>query len=149
MAVLGNSRKAYIAPGSTGTPEAWLSGEQSNSVNRTAEAIEVSDKSSEWAQFIAGKRGATIEITVFTDDTDDGPQHKALEQLHTGGYVRIFIGQLDDEDAVVSGDLATGVITAISDTNDTGAVATRTLSITITDSVTHTAEEPEDEQEEE
>ena len=149
MAVLGNSRKAYIAPGSTGTPEAWLSGEQSNSINRTAEAIEVSDKSSEWAQFIAGKRGATVEITVFTDDTNNGPQHKALQALHTGGYVRIFIGQLDDEDAVVSGDLATGVITAISDTNDTGAVASRTLSITITDSVTHTAEEPEDEQEEE
>ena len=141
MAQLGNTRRVYIVTGTTPTYTV-LSGEQSNSVNRTAEAIEVSDKSSEWAQFIAGKRGATVEITVFTDDTNNGPQHKALQALHTGGYVRIFI--------VVSGDLATGVITAISDTNDTGAVASRTLSITITDSVTHTAEEePEDEQEEE
>jgi hypothetical protein len=147
MAVLGNSRKAYIAPGSSGMPDVWLSGEQSNSVNRTAEAIEVSDKSSEWAQFIAGKKGTTIEVTVFTDDIDDGPQHEAINALHTGGYVRIFVGELDDQDAVVSGDLATGIITAISDTNDTGAVASRTLSITITDSVTHTAETPEEEEE--
>lgn len=144
MAVLGNSRKVYIAAGSSGTPEAWLAGEQSNNVNRTAEAIEVSDKSSEWAKFIAGKKGTTIEVTVFTDDTEDGPQHVALNALHTGGYVRVFIGELDDQDAVVSGDLATGIITAISDTNDTGAVASRTLSITITDSVTHTAETPEE-----
>lgn len=144
MAVLGNNRKVYIAAGSSGTPDAWLAGEQSNNVNRTAEAIEVSDKSSEWAQFIAGKKGMTIEVTVFTDDTEDGPQHVALNALHTGGYVRVFTGELDDEDAVVSGDLATGIITAISDTNDTGAVASRTLSITITDSVTHTAETPEE-----
>lgn len=141
MAVLGNSRKVYIAAGSSGTPEAWLAGEQNNSVNRTAEAIEVSDKSSEWAQFIAGKRGATIEVTVFTDDVDGGPQSVALNALHTGGYVRVLVGDVQD-DTLVSGDLATGIITAISDTNDTGAVASRTLSITITDSVTHTAETP-------
>ena len=96
MAVLGNSRKVYIAAGSSGTPDAWLAGEQSNNVNRTAEAIEVSDKSSEWAQFIAGKKGTTIEVTVFTDDTEDGPQHVALNALHTGGYVRVFTGELDD-----------------------------------------------------
>ncbi len=145
MAVLGDSRKAYIAPGSTGTPEAWLSGEQSNSINRTAEAIEVSDKSSEWAQFIAGKKGAAMEVTVFTDDASDGPQHHALAALHNGSYVRVFAGEFDDDDQVVSGDLATGVVTSISDTNDVGAVATRTMSITITDSVTHTAEEPAEE----
>lgn len=142
MAVLGNSRKVYIAAGASGTPEAWLAGEQNNSVNRTAEAIEVSDKSSEWAQFIAGKKGATLEVTAFTNDVSGGPQYVALNALHTGGYVRILVGDVEDG-SIISGDLATGVITAISDTNDTGAVASRTISITITDSLTHIAEEEE------
>ena len=77
MAELGNARKAYITLGSSGTPTTWLSGEQTNSFNRTAEAIEVSDKSTQWAQFITGKKGATAEITVYTDDTADGPRPSA------------------------------------------------------------------------
>ena len=147
MAVLGNKRKAYLALGSSGTPDAWLAGEQNNSLNRTAEAIEVSDKSSEWAKFIAGKKGSTCEITVFTDDTSGEGQHKAIQALHTGAYVRIFIGTYDENDQVVSGDVFTGVVTAVSDTNDVGTVASRTISVTVTDSVTHTAEEPAQETE--
>ena len=54
-AKLGNTVKCYIGSGHT-----WLAGEQSNSVNRTQEAIEVSDKSTDWAQYIPGKKGATI-----------------------------------------------------------------------------------------
>lgn len=43
---LGNTKKAYIKVGSSYT---WLGGEQSNSLNRTAEAVEISDKSTDWA----------------------------------------------------------------------------------------------------
>lgn len=136
MAVLGNTRKAYITLGSSGTPTTWLSGEQTNNFNRTAEAIEVSDKSTTWAQFIAGKRGATAEITVYTDDTSAGPQYNAIKALHTGATVRVFIGVLNGS-AASQGDVFTAVVTAISDTNDNGSVATRTLSLTATGEVTH------------
>ena len=69
---LGNHIKAWIRATSVDEIEVftWLGGEQSNSVNRTAEAVEVSDKSNDWAQFIAGKKGATIEITVFAEPPD-------------------------------------------------------------------------------
>ena len=136
MAVLGNSRKAYITLGSSGTPTTWLSGEQTNSFNRTAEAIEVSDKSTEWAQFITGKKGATAEITVYTDDTSNGPQYNAIKALHTGATVRVFIGVLNGSTAS-EGDVFTAIVTAISDTNDNGAVATRSISLTATGAVTH------------
>ena len=136
MAVLGNSRKAYITIGSSGTPTTWLSGEQTNSFNRTAEAIEVSDKSTDWAQFIAGKKGATAEITVYTDDTSAGPQYNAIKALHQGSEVRVFIGVLNGSSAS-QGDVFTAIVTAISDTNDNGSVATRNISLTATGAVSH------------
>jgi len=115
-----------------------LSGEQTNSFNRTSEAIEISDKSTEWAQFIPGKKGATAEVTVYTDDDDTGPQHVAISALHLGLNVRVFIGTLTGTTPAPSeGDLFTAVITAISDTNDNGSVATRNISLTATGAVTH------------
>ncbi len=136
MAVLGNTRRAYITLGSSGTPTTWLSGEQTNNFNRTAEAIEVSDKSTVWAQFITGKRGATSEITVYTDDTSGGPQHNAIKALHNGATVRVFIGVLNGSSAS-QGDVFTAIVTAVSDTNDNGSVASRTISLTATGEVTH------------
>lgn len=135
MAQLGNVRRAYIAAGSTGTPTAWLTGEQTNSFNRTAEAIEVSDKSTIWAQFISGKRGATAEVTVYVDDTD-AQQKAVLNALHEGTNVRVFIGVLSGS-SPSQGDVFTAVVTAVSDTNDNGSVATRSISLTATGAVTH------------
>lgn len=136
MATLGNTRRAYIAIGSSGTPTTWLAGEQTNSFNRTAEAIEVSDKSTVWAQFISGKRGATAEITVYTDDTSAGPQYNAIKALHQGLTVRVFIGVLSGS-SPSEGDVFTAVVTNVSDTNDNGSVATRNISLTASGEVTH------------
>lgn len=136
MAQLGNERKAYVTLGSSGTPTTWLAGEQSNNFNRTAEAIEVSDKSTEWAQFITGKKGATAEITVYTDDTTAGPQYNMIKALHNGSQVRVFIGVLSGSSAS-EGDVFTAIVTAISDTNDNGSVASRSISLTATGAVTH------------
>ncbi len=122
--------------GTSGTPTTWLAGEQSNSFNRTAEAIETSDKSTDWAQFISGKKGATAEVTVYTDDTTGGPQHSMINALHTGAHVRCFIGKLTGN-TPAEGDLFTAVVTSISDTNDNGAVAARTISLTASGEVLH------------
>ena len=140
MSVLGNTRRVYIVTGTSTLTYTWLAGEQTNSFNRTAEAIEVSDKSTEWAQFLSGKKGATAEVTVYTDDTSTSKQHDALTALHNGTKVKVFIGALStgNTPAPTAGDLFEAVITAISDTNDNGAVATRSLSLTATGAVTHT-----------
>jgi predicted secreted protein len=130
--VLGNTQKAYIRSSSTYT---WLGGEQSNSVNLTAEAIEVSDKSSEWAEFVSGKKGATIEVTVYADDVDNA-QTLALSALMEGTTVYWAVGEISSG-TIDSGFSGTAIITAISDTNDFGAVSSRTVSMTATGEVTH------------
>jgi predicted secreted protein len=132
MAVLGNTKKAYIKVSNS---YVWLGGEQSNSVNITAEAVEVSDKNSVWASFIAGKRGATVEITVFADNTDSA-QSGALAALIAGTEVQWAVGNVNGT-SVTSGDSGKAIVTSVSDTNDFGAVASRTISLTVTGAVTH------------
>lgn len=139
MAELGNNRRVYIVTGTSTLTYTWLSGEQTNSFNRTAEAIETSDKSTQWAQFLSGKKGATAEVTVYTNDADV-QQKAALTGLHNGSTVKVFIGTLSTgtNPAPSAGDLFDAVVTAISDTNDNGAVASRSISLTATGAVTHT-----------
>ena len=138
MAQLGNERRVYIVTGSSSSTYTWLAGEQSNSFNRTAEAIETSDKSTDWAQFLSGKKGATAEVTVYTNDSD-AQQKAALAALHNGAQVRVFVGTLTSgsSPAPSEGDVFAAVVTAISDTNDNGAVASRSISLTATGAVTH------------
>lgn len=132
MAVLGNTKKAYIKVSNS---YVWLGGEQSNSVNITAEAVEVSDKNSVWASFIAGKRGATVEITVFADNSDSA-QSAALAALIAGTEVQWAVGTVNGT-TVSAGDSGKAIVTSVSDTSDFGAVASRTISLTVTGAVTH------------
>ena len=135
MSKLGNAVRAYIKVSSTYT---WLQGEQSNRLNLTAEAIETSDKSTIWAQFISGKKGATAEVTVFADNTD-ASQQAALKAFHQGDVVDVFIGELSSgqSPAPADGDAFQAIVNSVSDDNPVGSVATRTLSITATGAVTH------------
>lgn len=139
MAELGNTRRVYIVTGTNSLTYTWLTGEQTNSFNRTSEALEYSDKSTVWSQFLAGKRGATADVTVYVDDTN-AQQKAALTALHNGATVKVFIGILStgSTPAPTEGDLFEAIVTAISDTNDNGSVATRSISLTATGAVTHT-----------
>ena len=136
-AILGNKNKFYVQIGSS-TAYTWLTGEQSNSVNRTQEAIEVSDKSTDWAQFISGKKGATIDATLFADNSDSG-QQEILKGLYNGQTVKFFVGQLstDQTPAPSDGEVGQAVVTAIGDTNDFGAVSSRSVSLTVDGALTH------------
>ena len=136
-AILGNKNRFYVKIGNA-TTYTWLTGEQSNSVNRTQEAIEVSDKSTDWAQFIGGKKGATIEATIFADNSD-AAQQEVLKGLYNGTKVKFFVGQLstDTTPAPSDGEVGEAVVTAIGDTNDFGAVSTRNVSLTVDGPLTH------------
>ena len=139
MAVLGNERKVYLNLQDSGVPSAsaWIAGELNNSFNRTAEGIDTSDKSTEWEQFLSGKKGATAEVTVYLDDLSDGPQCRALEALYEGnGMVRVFVGR-NGSSAQRRGDVFSAIVTSVSDANDNGSVSTRTISLTATGEVTH------------
>ena len=125
MAELGNTRRVYIITGDGGNYTA-LKGEQSNSVNRSAESIDISDKDTgAWGSTMAGKKSLTVDVTVYADNTE---QKVFLDAFYKDQTVKVFIGKLGDGNTPVEGEAFDAVITSISDTNDAGAVATRSMS---------------------
>lgn len=128
MAELGNTRRVYIVAGSGNTYTA-LKGEQSNSVNRSAESIDISDKDTgAWGSTMAGRKSLTVDVTVYADNTDE--QQKAmLDAFYKDQTVKVFIGKLGSDSTPAEGEMFDAVITSISDTNDAGAVATRAMSL--------------------
>ncbi len=129
--------KAYVGvTANNSTTYTWITGEQSNSLNKTQANLEVTDKSSAWQKFEAGIKGATAEITLFTDNSDT--QQKALlNSLHNGVKVPVFIGELAEGGSPSEGDTFTALVTAISDTHEVNGVATRNVSLVADGAVTH------------
>lgn len=128
MAELGNSRRVYIVTGS-GSSYTVLKGEQSNSVNRSAESIDISDKDSgAWGSTMPGKKSFTLDVTVYADNSD-AQQKQMLNAFYTDQTVKVFVGKVGSNNTPTEGEAFDAVIVSISDTNDAGAVATRSLSL--------------------
>lgn len=128
MPELGNKRRVYIVAGA-GDSYTVLKGEQSNSVNRSAESIDVSSKDTgEWGDTMSGKKSLAADFTVYTND-DDEHQKSILKAFYAGQAIKVFIGKLGEGDAPVSGELFDAEIMSVGDTNDIGAVATRAVSV--------------------
>lgn len=129
MAELGNTRRVYIVTG-TGSTYTALKGEQTNSVNRSAESIDISDKDSgDWGSTMSGKKSLTLDVTVYADNTD-AQQKALLEAFYKGETVKVFVGKVGSNNTPSEGEAFDAVITSIGDTNDSGAVATRAMSLT-------------------
>ena len=114
----------------------WLKGEQSHSTTFNSEMIDVSDKSTDWQQFIAGMKSGTAEVTVHADDDSSGPQHQLLQSLHRGQSVYVFSGILED-DTPAEGDMFEALVSSIGNTYDNNGVASRSISLQITGEVVH------------
>lgn len=128
MAELGNTRRVYIVTGE-GSSYSVLKGEQTNSVNRSAESIDISDKDTgAWGSTMPGKKSFTLDVTVYADNTDAN-QKAILKAFYQDQTVRVFIGKMSEGNTPAEGEVFDAVITSISDTNDAGAVATRAMSL--------------------
>lgn len=128
MAELGNTRRVYIVTGDGNTYTA-LKGEQTNSVNRSAESIDISDKDTgAWGSTMAGKKSLTLDVTVYADNTDEN-QKAILNAFYKDQTVKVFIGKIGAGNTPSEGEAFDAAIVSISDTNDAGAVATRAMSL--------------------
>lgn len=128
MAELGNTRRVYIVTGD-GNTYTVLKGEQNNSISRSSESIDISDKDSgAWGNTMPGKKSLTLDVTVYADNTDE--QQKAmLNAFYADQVVKVFVGKLGEGNTPSEGELFEAVITSINDTNDAGTVATRSMSL--------------------
>lgn len=133
----GNSMRVYLTDKNPGGTYTWLAGEQNSSVNLSADMIEVSDKSTEWKQYLPAMKGGTIDLTVFADDDAKGPQHKILQSLYNGSQVYVFVGTMGNGNTPAEGDMCAAYVTSIGNTYDTNGVASRSISLQITGDVTH------------
>lgn len=134
----GNDRRFYLSA-SGAASFTWLEGEQNNSLSRSVETLDISDKDGDWAESVPGRKSATADVTVHLDDTATSAQHTMLASLHNGQKVFCFIGKLSSgaSPAASEGDFFEAVITAINDTNDKDAVASRQISLQVTGAITH------------
>lgn len=129
--VLGNARRCYIGSGAG----VWLAGEQSNSININGNLVETSDKSTTWQSFIQGIKGATATVTVHAD-TSSTEQTALLTALTTGDTVHVFIGTPASGNDSATGYAFDALVASIDETNDNGAVASRTINLTANGAVT-------------
>ena len=128
MAELGNANRVYVVAG-TGNTYTVMKGEQSNSVNRSAESIDISDKDSgSWGNTMPGKKSLNLDITVYADNTDEN-QKTLLKAFYKGETIKIFQGKLGSGNAPTEGELFEAEIMSINDANDAGAVSTRSMSV--------------------
>lgn len=126
----GNKRRVYITTSGSTPTNTWIAGEQSNSVNYTNNAIDASDKSTEWDQFISGNKNWTASATFNLDNSATQQQKTLLQSLVNGASVTIFIGELGSGSAVVEGMAGTAIVSAISETAERNGIITREVTFT-------------------
>lgn len=126
----GNKRRVYLTTGSGSGTNTWIAGEQSNSVDFTNNAIDASDKSTEWDQFISGNKSWTVSATFNLDNASTQQQKVLLQSLISGASVRIFVGELGSGNGVVEGIAGSGIVTSISETAERNGIVSREVTIT-------------------
>ena len=125
----GNKRRVYLTTGS-GNTRTWIVGEQSNSIDYTNNALDASDKSTEWDQFISGNKNWTATATFNLDNAASSQQKTLLQSLVSGAAVSIFIGELGSGNAIAEGMAGSAIITSISETAERNGIITREITFT-------------------
>lgn len=126
----GNKRRVYLTTGSGSGTNTWIAGEQSNSIDYTNNAIDASDKSTEWDQFISGNKSWTVSATFNLDNSSTQQQKVLLQSLINGASVRIFVGELGSGNGVVEGMAGSGIVSSISETAERNGIVSREVTIT-------------------
>lgn len=121
----GNKHRVYLTTGSgSGASDTWIAGEQSNTVDFNNNAIDASDKSTEWDQFISGNKNWTASATFNLDSSASNGQKTLLQSLVSGAKVKVFIGEVNNS-ARSEGTAGEAIITAISQTAERNGILSR------------------------
>lgn len=121
----GNKHRVYLTTGSGQGTDTWIAGEQSNTVDFNNNAIDASDKSTEWDQFISGNKNWTASATFNLDSSASNGQKTLLQSLVSGVKVKIFIGEIGSGSGRAEGTAGEAIITAISQTAERNNILSR------------------------
>lgn len=141
MATAGKDMKVYITEAASNSAE-WVAGEQTSSLNLSADMVEISDKNTAWKKYLPTMKGGTLDVTVYAD-THNHEQARLITSLMDGERVNVFVGQLEDAGDLTgskSGFMFDAYVTSISESYETAGVVSRNISLQITGEVEHYTE---------
>lgn len=132
---MGNDRCFYMTDGKGTGKFTWIGGEQSNSISRSADTIEVaSNKKTTWKEFMAGKRSATASVSCNLDDKASSAQRKMLAAFSKGQKVFCFSGTVSGQagsEIPVEGTAFEAIITGCNDDNPQDGTSSRSFDLQI------------------
>ena len=99
MAYNGNNRKVYLTDGKGTGAFVWVAGETSSNLSLQRNMIETSDKSSDCADFLAGRLSGTASVTVNLDEKATDSQRKMVKSFYDGQKLFVFQGEVSGDTA--------------------------------------------------
>lgn len=134
----GNKHRVYLTTGSGQGTDTWIAGEQSNSVDINNNAIDASDKSSEWDQYIPGNKNWTVQATFNLDSSATNGQKTLMQSLVNGTKVKVFVGELGSGSGRAEGIAGDAIVTAVSQTAERNGILSRQVTLQGTGAPTFT-----------
>lgn len=130
MAHNGNKKKVYLTDGKGSGTFTWIAGETSSNLSLQSNMIETSDKSSKFANYIAGRISGTASVTVNLDDSATDSQRKMLQALYNGQRIFVFHGEIEDN-APVNGTAYEALVSGLDRDYPDDAIVTATFNLQI------------------
>ena len=130
MAENGNKKKVYLTDGKGTGTFTWVAGETSSNLSLQSNMIETSDKSSKYADFIAGRISGTASVTVNLDESATDSQVKLVKAFYNGQKVFVFQGEISENNPV-SGTAYEALVSGLDRDYPDDAVVTATFNLQI------------------
>ena len=129
MAYNGNSRKVYLTDGlGTGT-FVWVAGETASSLNLSRNMIEVTDKSSQASDFMAGRLSGTASVTVNLDDSATESQRKMVKSFYNGQKLFVYQGEVGNANVPANGTAYEALVSGLDRDYPDDGVVTATFNL--------------------
>ena len=130
MAENGNKYKVYLTTAKGSGTFTWIAGETSNNLSLSRTMIEKSDKSSLFADFIAGRMSGTATVTVNLDESATDSQRAMLSSFYNGEKLFCFIGEVADN-APANGTAFEALVSGLDRENPDDAIITATFNLQV------------------
>ena len=133
MAINGNSNKVYLTTAKGSGTFTWVAGETSSNISLQRNMIETSDKSSKFADFIAGRLSGTASVTVNLDNTATESQREMVKSFYNGQKVFVYQGEVGtDGKTATNGTAYEALISGLDRDYPDDAVVTATFNLQLT-----------------
>lgn len=131
MAKNGNSTKVYLTTAKGTGTFTWIAGETTSNISLQRTMIETSDKSSVYADFLAGRMSGTAAVTVNLDNTATDSQREMVRSFYNGQKVFVYQGEVGSSDTPTNGTAYEALISGLDRDYPDDALVTATFNLQI------------------